>query len=68
MGANRLDATNGVNGLGFCSESSPQPQQATVLTTATGGQLYTDIQTSNVVQVGAPLPAAPAPQQPPEAS
>lgn len=51
VGANRLDATNGVNGLGFCSESSPQPQQATVLTTATGGQLYTDIQTSNVVQV-----------------
>ena len=67
--ANRLDATDGENFLGFCSEPSPQPQQATVLTTATGGQLYTDIQTSNVVQVGPnkqttekyPLPTAPAP-------
>ena len=52
MGYNRLDATDGSNDQRFCTEPSPQPQQATVLTTATGGQLYSNIQTDSIVQVG----------------
>ncbi|PRW45746.1 hyalin [Chlorella sorokiniana] len=53
VGANRLDLPFGasISSDNPCGETYPQPQQATVLTTATGGQLYSGVQVGTIVQV-----------------
>jgi hypothetical protein len=53
VGANRLDLAFGssISTDNICAETYPQPNQATVLTTGTGGQLYSGVQVNTIVQV-----------------